>query len=247
MLRERRLLFSSTSFGNQADRRDAAVFLENESGWDHQGETAMSITCADAFQRIVEEEQAAIRAEEEEKRMMKEAAQKRLKEARRAAQGIRDHVIFPMLSRLRETFMQGKVPPQWEVKPAEEHDEFAVLLTALHDAVPAGKSLVDWDNKPGSEHEEFSAANSTWSRGGLRKKFSVKAAISVIDGGPSLGMSVVLPKALGGNDAVVINTRDIVELHDGQCDEPGVALWYQTQMEECARRCVRLAAEEEKP
>ena len=206
----------------------------------------MSETYADTFQRIVEEEHAAIRAEQEEKRMLKEAAQKRLKDARRAAQGIRDHVIFPMLSRLRETLTQGKVLPQWEVKPAEDRDEFAVLLTALHEAVPAGKSLVDWDNKPGSEHEEFSAANSRWSRGGLRKKFSIKAAISVIDGGPSLGMSVVLPKTLGGNDAVV-NTKDVVELHDGQCDEPGIALWYQTQLEECARRCVRLAAEEEKP
>ena len=203
----------------------------------------MSETYADTFRRTVEEEQAAIKAEQEEKRMKKEAAHKQLEEARRAAQAIRDHIIHPMLTSLRESFTQGKVLPHWEVKLDEDSNQFSVLLTAVPKTATPGKSL-DWNSKPGQEHDEVLTFNSTKPHGSW-KKFLIKAVISVIDGGPSLSMSVVLPKEFGENH-VVANAKNVVEFHDGRCDESAVTHWYQTQLEDCARRCVRFAAEEEK-
>jgi hypothetical protein len=203
----------------------------------------MSETYADAFRRILEDERATIQAEQEKKRLAREAAHKRLKEARRAALNIRDHVIRPMLCTLRETFLQGKVPLECELKSAEDHDDFFILLTAQREAPKAATLLADWKGKPGQE-EDFLSANETRGAHGSRKKFCLKAGISVIDGGPSLSMAVVLPKACNGND-VVVNSKDIVEPTEGQCDESLVATWYQTQLEDCVRKCVRLATDEE--
>jgi hypothetical protein len=204
----------------------------------------MSETYADTFRRIVQEEKAAIQAEQEEKRLAREAAHKRLKEARRAAQAVRDHIIHPMLSTLRETFTESKVPLDWEVKPAEDRDEFFVVLTALREIAKPPTLLADWEGKPGKEEDDFLSSTNAKSHGS-RKKFAVKAGISVVEGGPALNMSVVLPKGYNGTD-VVVNTKGIAELNDGQCDECGVTLWYLTQLEECVRKCVRLATEEEK-
>ena len=79
---------------------------------------------------------------------------------------------------------------------------------------------------------------------GTKKKVAIKAGITVVDGGPTLNMSVVLPKGYNGNDAIV-NTKDIAEFHEDQSDEADVTLWYQTQLEDCVRKCVRMATEEE--
>jgi hypothetical protein len=207
----------------------------------------MSETYADTFRRIVEEEKAAIKAEQEEKRLAREAAHKRLKDTRRAAQTVRDRIIYPMLTTLRESFTEAKVPLDWEVKPVEDHDEFFVVLTGLRENAKPGTLLADWEAKPTKENDDFLPANSTKSHGS-RKKFSIKAGIAVVDGGPAVSMSVILPKGFNSSD-VVVNTKNIVELQlqDGQCDQSDVALWYQTQLEECVRKCVRLAAEEEQP
>ena len=121
----------------------------------------MSDTYADLFRRILEGEKAAIQAEQEKKRLAREAAHKRLKEARRAAQTIRDRIIHPMLSTLRETFTQGKVPLDWEVKLAEDRDDFFVLLTALRENSKPATLLADWEGKPGQEHDDFLPANAT--------------------------------------------------------------------------------------
>ena len=56
-------------------------------------------------------------------------------------------------------------------------------------------------------------------------------------------MAVVLPKAANGND-VVINSKNLVEPQENQCDDV-LAQWYQAQLEDCVRKCVRLATEEE--
>jgi hypothetical protein len=202
----------------------------------------MSETYADAFRRILEDEKATIQAEQEKKKLAREAAHKRLKEARRAAMNIRDHVIRPMLCTLRESFLQGKVPLECEVKSAEDHDDFFILLTAQREA-PKATLLADWEGKPDQQKDDFLPANGSRTHGS-RKKFCLKAGISVIDGGPSLSMAVVLPKACNGND-VVVNSKDIVEPTEGQCDESLVATWYQMQLEDCVRKCVRLATDEE--
>ena len=195
------------------------------------------------FRRILEGEKAAIEAEQEKKRLAREAAHKRLKEARRAAKTIRDHIIHPMLSTLREIFTQGKVPLDCEVKLAEDRDDFFVLLTALRENSKPATLLADWEGKPGQEHDDFLPANATRSHA-ARKRFSIKAGVSVVDGGPSLNMAVVLPKALNGND-LVVNTKDIAGLDGDQGEESSVTLWYQTQLEDCIKKCVRLALEEE--
>jgi hypothetical protein len=203
----------------------------------------MSGTYADAFRRILEEEKALIHAEQEKKRLAREAAHKRLKEARRAALNIRDQVIRPMLYALRETFLQGKVPLECELKSAEDHDDFFVLLTAQREAARSATLLADWEDKPSQQQDDFLPAKGGGVHGS-RKKFCLKAGISVIDGGPSLSMAVVLPKACNGND-VVVNSKDIVEPIDGQGDESLVTTWYQTQLEDCVRKCVRLTTDEE--
>jgi hypothetical protein len=205
--------------------------------------TAMSATYTDAFRKTIEEEQAAIKAEQEEKRLAKEAAAKQLREARRAAQAIRDHILHPMLNSLCEIFTQGKVLPHWEVKLADDGNQFSVLLMALHDAVGSAKPVVDWGGKPDQDSDDISICDNRGPHGAW-KKFSIKAVISVIDGGPSLSMSLVWPKEFGESHAVV-NTRNIVDFRDDQCNEADAALWYQTQLENCARRCVRFAAEDQ--
>ncbi len=84
------------------------------------------------------------------------------------------------------------------------------------------------------------------SRMAARKKFSIKVGVAVVDGGPSLRMSVVFPKGFTGNE-VVVNTKDIPNVLEGGCDESSATLWYQAQLEECVRKGVRLAAEEQQP
>lgn len=203
----------------------------------------MSEAYADAFRRILQEEKATIQEEQEKKKLAREAAHKRLKEARRAAQNIRDRVIRPMFLTLREAFLESKVPLECEVKSAEDRDDYFVLLTAQREAAKPGTLLADWDGKPGQEKDDFLPANGTRAHG-ARKRFCVKANVSVIDGGPSLSMAVVLPKAANGND-VVINSKNLVEPQENQCDEALLAQWYQAQLEDCVRKCVRLATEEE--
>ena len=60
-----------------------------------------------------------------------------------------------MLSTLRETFAQGKVPLDWEVKSAEERDDFFVLLTVLHETTKPATLLGDWEGKPGQDRDDF--------------------------------------------------------------------------------------------
>ena len=204
----------------------------------------MTQTYTDTFQRIVEEEKAAIEAEKEEKRLAREAADKRLKDSRQAAQAIRARIIAPMLSTLRESCIQGKVPLDWEVKPAEDYNEFLVVLkVALHESTKPGASMAGWEDKRGKPNDDFLPCNGANSHGS-RKKFPITAGVSVVDGGPSLRMSVVFPKGFSATDAVV-HTKDIAEVGGAGCDESNVTLWYQTQLEECVRKCVRLAVEEE--
>ncbi len=205
----------------------------------------MNETYADTFRKIVEEEKAAIKAEQEEKRLAREAAHKRLKDSRRAAQTVRDRVICPMLATLRESFTEAKVPLDWEVKPAEDHDDFFVVLTGLRENAKPVTLLADWEAKPAKEDDGFLPANSAKSHGS-RKKFSIKAGIAVVDGGPGMTMSVIVPKGFNSSD-VVVSTKNIVELQpqDGECDQSDVARWYQKQLEDCVRKCVRLAAEDE--
>jgi hypothetical protein len=150
-----------------------------------------------------------------------------------------------MLSTLRDTFLDGKVPLECEIKSAEERDDFFVLLTATREPPKAATLLADWKGKPGQEEDDFLTPNATRPHGS-RKKFCLKAGISVVDGGPSLSMAVVLPKAANGND-VIVNSKNIVEPNDGQCDEALLAQWYQAQLEDCVRKCVRLATEDEQP
>ena len=200
----------------------------------------MGETYADAFRRIVEEEKAAIKAEQEKKRLAKEAAYKLRKDTLQAAQAIRDRIIHPMLSTLRETFSQGKLPLKCEVKPTENQNEFSVVLTAL---CKNEKPETLWGDTRGEKHDGVLPGNDAGSHG-LWKKFPIKAGVSVVDGGPSLRMSVTLPKGFNGTD-VVVKTKDIVAVHEGRCDEASVTAWYQTQLEECTRKCVRLGVEEE--
>jgi hypothetical protein len=203
----------------------------------------MSETYADAFRRIVDEEKAAIKAEQEEKRLAREAAHKRLKDARRTAFSVRERVISPMLSTLRDAFAQGKFPLDWEIKPADDHDEFFVVLTALRENAKPTTLIADWESKPTQGQGDFLPSNSAKSPSS-RKKFSIKASIAVIDGGPSLNMSVLLPKGFNAND-VVVSTKQVIEPQATLSDDPAVTLWYQTQLEECVKKCVRLAVEEE--
>jgi hypothetical protein len=205
----------------------------------------MSGGYADAFRKTVEEEQAAVKAEQEQRRLVKEAAARQLKEARRAAQAVRDGILQPMLNSLCETFKQGKVLPHWEVKLADDGNQFYVLLTALREAGAAASPRVGWGGKPERDDDDVSISASrgpheSW------KKLSIRAGISVVDGGPSLSMAVLLPKELGESHPGA-NTKDIVEVRDGQCDESTVTIWYQARLEDCARRVVRFAAEEQKP
>jgi hypothetical protein len=205
----------------------------------------MSDTYAEAFRNILEEEKAAIHEEQEKKKLAREAAHKRLRDARRAASSIRDRVIRPMLSTLRDTFLEGKMPLECEIKSAEDRDDFFVLLTAVREAPKSATLLADWEGKPGQQEDDYLATNGTRAHA-PRKKFCLKAGISVIDGGPSLSMAVVLPKASNGND-VIVNSKDIVEPNEGHCDEAIVTQWYQSQLEECVRKCARLAMEDGQP
>jgi hypothetical protein len=206
----------------------------------------MSETYADTFRRIVEEEKAAIRAEQEAKSLARQAARKQLENSRQAARAIRDRIVYPMLFTMSETLIQGKLPLGCEVKSSEDSDEFLVVLMAatLENTRP-GTFATGRESKPGEEHGDYVPCDGAASHG-LRKKFPIKAGVSVIDGGMSLRMSVVVPKGASGPD-VITHTKDITEGQDGVCDEGNVTVWYQAQLEECVRRCTRLAADREQP
>lgn len=215
----------------------------SEAGSVQPGVAIVGPTFAEEFRSTVEQEQALIRAEQEDKRLAKEAAAKQLREARRAAQGIRDRILRPMLASLGETFTQGKVLAHWEVKLADNGNQFSVLLTAQRDAGGTAKPGTGWGGKPLPDNDNVSICASPGPHG-TWKRLSLRAVISVVDGGPALAMSVVWPKELGESHPVV-NTKDIAGFHAGQCDDSAIALWYQTQLQDCARRCVRFAAEEQ--
>jgi hypothetical protein len=215
----------------------AAVLAANELGLVHP-----ETTCADAFKKIIEEEQAAIRTEQEAKRLAKEAAALQLREARRAAQAVRDRILHPMLNSLCETLTQGKVLPHWEVKLADDGNQFCAMLTATREPPGRAKPAAIWGDKAAKDDEDVSICASRGPHG-TWKRLSIRAVVSVIDGGPSLSMSVVWPKEFSEGHPVV-NTRDLGASRDGKCDDSAIALWYQTQLQDCARRCVRFAAEE---
>ena len=205
----------------------------------------MSGAYADAFRKTVEEEQAAVKAEQEQRRLVKEAAARQLKEARRAAQAIRDRILQPMLTSLCENLQARKSVAPLGGQAGRRRQ--SVLCAADGAATPARRQIrgsAGAASRNGMTMTSRSPpAEDRTSRG--RSSPSAPASRSS-DGGPSLSMAVLLPKELGESHPGV-NTKDIVEARDGQCDESTVALWYQTRLEDCARRVVRFAAEEQKP
>ena len=53
-----------------------------------------------------------------------------------------------MLSALRDTLTESRVSLDWEIKPAEDRDEFFVVLTATREIAKPGSLLADWEGMP---------------------------------------------------------------------------------------------------
>jgi hypothetical protein len=190
----------------------------------------MAETYTDTFRRIVEEEKAIVIAESEKKRAAREAARKRLNESLRVAQDVRDRIVHAMFAAMHDCFVEGKLSVDCEFRPSNANDEFSLVLVVLHKG-----HMHDRDRDELLPSGDVNA-HLSW------KKFPIKASVSVLDGGSTLHMLVAVPKVIHGSE-LISSTRDLRVDNNDHFDEAEIVRWFQEQLEDCTKKCVRLAVE----
>ena len=187
------------------------------------------------FKSTIDEEIARFEAEQRQKEEDKEAAEQQLQEARAKARNVRDEIIIPLLNNLRDDFAaEAKVLPAWEIRSDGDIDKF--FGTAATPALDASGATVGY--------------------------YTIKAKASVAERGVMLDLSVecsyIDPNNTSANKSTELHKENILLIlltFDTQWSKDKMYAmagqkhlafdtqrsqeWFQKQLGDCARKCVR--------
>lgn len=194
------------------------------------------------FKSAIDEEIAKFETQRKQKEEDREAAEKQLQEARAKAIRVRDEIIVPLLEDLRADFAaEGTVLPVWETRPEGGGDEF--LGTAATPAFDAGRGPVGYYT--------IQAKASVAERGVLLDS-SVECWHFDPNGAPG-GKSTELHK---DSLLMILLTFDTEWSKNKMYSMAGAIQkhppfdiqrgreWFQKQLRDCARKCVRIRLEQ---
>jgi hypothetical protein len=193
------------------------------------------------FKIAIDEEIARFETLQRQKEEDREAAEKQLQDARAKAMKVRDDIIIPLLNQLRDDFAaEAKLLPAWEVRTEEHIDEF--FGTAATPTVDASGAAVGY--------------------------YVIKAKVSLAEHGVLLDSSVECsyfdPNSASADQGAEVhkeNTPAILLTFDTEWsknqmysmagklskhppfDVQRSREWFQKQLTECAKKCVRARLE----
>ena len=82
------------------------------------------------FKSAIDEEIERFETQQRQKEEDREAAEKQLQESRAKAKNVRDEIVIPLLNNLRDDFAaEARLLPTWEVRSEENIDEFMGTAT----------------------------------------------------------------------------------------------------------------------
>jgi hypothetical protein len=165
------------------------------------------------FKQIIADAIEVVEAERKAQEEREQAENMRLEKARQKAMMVREIIVVPLLNELRDNMAAAgkEVLPQWQVQPAADGGNFFGTATTPN-LGPGGPPC-----------------------------YTIKAEASVGEHGAALDLSVVCFHA----DPTSTSTSRVPPLYDKRksmqmlkFDELGAQIWFQEQLEECARMCV---------
>jgi hypothetical protein len=194
------------------------------------------------FRSAIDEEIAKFETQQRQKEEDREAAEKQLQEARAKARHVRDELITALLENLRDDFAaEGKVLPVWEIRPEGGADEFSA--TAATPALGADGAPVGY--------------------------YTIKAKASVAERGVLLDSSVECsyfdPNSTAASKSIELHKESVLmilltfdtEWSKNKMYSMAGAIqkhppfdmqrgreWFQKQLRDCARKCVRAKLEQ---